>query len=77
MNNADPESQSLIAQLLLLVVLTFINAFLAAAEIAVVSVNKNRVEQKRKTATQKLKNCLRYCKTPITFIHNPSRDYFG
>ena len=46
MNNADPESQSLIAQLLLLVVLTFINAFLAAAEIAVVSVNKNRVEQK-------------------------------
>ena len=33
MNNADPESQSLIAQLLLLVVLTFINAFLAAAEI--------------------------------------------
>ena len=27
MNNADPESQSLIAQLLLLVVLTFINAF--------------------------------------------------
>lgn len=55
MNNADPESQSLIAQLLLLVVLTFINAFLAAAEIAVVSVNKNRVEQKRKTATQKLK----------------------
>lgn len=67
MNNADPESQSLIAQLLLLVVLTFINAFLAAAEIAVVSVNKNRVEQKRKTATQKLKNCLRYCKTPITF----------
>ena len=76
MNNADPESQSLIAQLLLLVVLTFINAFWRA-EIAVVSVNKNRVEQKRKTATQKLKNCLRYCKTPITFIHNPSRDYFG
>ena len=61
MNNADPESQSLIAQLLLLVVLTFINAFLAAAEIAVVSVNKNRVEQKAE------ENCLRYCKTPITF----------
>ena len=43
MNNADPESQSLIAQLLLLVVLTFINAFLAAAEIAVVSVNKEKI----------------------------------
>lgn len=44
--NADPESQSLLAQILLLIVLTLINAFLAASEIAVVSVNKNRVEQK-------------------------------
>lgn len=67
MNNADPESQSLIAQLLLLVVLTFINAFLAAAEIAVVSVNKNRVEQKAEDGDAKAQNCLRYCKTPITF----------
>ncbi len=38
--NADPESQSLLAQILLLIVLTLINAFLAASEIAVVSVNK-------------------------------------
>ena len=34
--NADPESQSLLAQILLLIVLTLINAFLAASEIAVV-----------------------------------------
>ena len=67
MNNADPESQSLIAQLLLLVVLTFINAFLAAAEIAVVSVNKNRVEQKAEDGDAKAQKLLRYCKTPITF----------
>ena len=38
--NADPESQSLLAQILLLIVLTLINAFLAASEIAVVSINK-------------------------------------
>ena len=44
--NADPESQSLLAQILLLIVLTLINAFLAASEIAVVSINKNRIEQK-------------------------------
>ena len=64
MNNADPESQSLIAQLLLLVVLTFINAFLAAAEIAVVSVNKNRVEQKcgRRRRKKAQKIGLRYAR---------------
>lgn len=38
--NADPDSQSLLLQLGLLVILTLINGFLAAAEIAVVSVNK-------------------------------------
>ena len=46
--NADPESQSLLAQILLLIVLTLINAFLAASEIAVVSVNKTVWSKKRK-----------------------------
>ena len=44
--NADPESQSLVILILTLVVLTLLNAFFAAAEIAVVSLNKNRVQQK-------------------------------
>ncbi len=46
MGNPDPESQSLIGQIILLIVLTLLNAFFAASEMAVVSVNKNRVEQK-------------------------------
>ena len=53
--NADPESQSLLAQILLLVVLTLINAFLAASEIAVVSVNRNRLEQKADEGDEKEK----------------------
>lgn len=53
--NADPESQSLILQLLVLVVLTLLNAFFAAAEIAVVSLNKNRVEQKAEQGDKKAK----------------------
>lgn len=44
--NADPDSQSLMLQILVLVVLTMLNAFFAAAEIAVVSLNKNRIAQK-------------------------------
>ena len=57
--NADPESQSLLAQILLLVVLTLINAFLAASEIAVVSVNRNRLEQKANEGDVKAKKLLK------------------
>ncbi|WEG73812.1 hemolysin family protein [Vagococcus intermedius] len=51
--NADPESQSLVGQLVILVVLTLLNAFFAAAEIAVVSLNKNRIEQKAEQGDKK------------------------
>lgn len=44
--NADPDSQSILINVLILVVLTLLNAFFAAAEMAVVSVNKSRVEAK-------------------------------
>ena len=44
--NADPDSQSILFNVLILVVLTLLNAFFAAAEMSVVSVNKNRVEAK-------------------------------
>ena len=57
--NPDPDSQSLLAQILLLVVLTLINAFLAASEIAVVSINKNRIEQKAEDGDKKAKKILK------------------
>ena len=68
MNNADPESQSLIAQILLLVILTLINAFLAASEIAVVSVNKNRIEQKAEEGDAKAKKLLKVLRDPTSFL---------
>ena len=66
--NADPESQSLIAQILLLIVLTLINAFLAASEIAVVSVNKNRVEQKAEEGDPKSIRLLKVLHEPTNFL---------
>lgn len=57
--NADPESQSLIGQILILVILTLLNAFFAAAEIAVVSLNKNRVEQKAEQGDRKAKKLFK------------------
>ena len=75
--NADPESQSLLAQILLLIVLTLINAFLAASEIAVVSVNKNRVEQKAEEGNVKSQKLLKIIDNPTNFLYDPSWDYLG
>ena len=66
--NADPESQSLLAQILLLIVLTLINAFLAASEIAVVSINKNRVEQKAEEGDVKSQKLLKILQNPNNFL---------
>ncbi|KFN90498.1 putative CBS domain-containing hemolysin [Tetragenococcus muriaticus PMC-11-5] len=60
--NADPGSQSLIAQMLLLLVLTIVNAFLAASEIAVVSINKNRIEQQAEEGDKKRTKTFTYVK---------------
>lgn len=66
--NADPDSQSLLSQILLLIMLTLINAFLAASEIAVVSVNKNRVDQKAEEGDIKSQNLLRILQNPNNFL---------
>ena len=44
MDSGDPEGNSIIFQLLFLAFLTLVNAFFAGAEMAVVSVNKNRIK---------------------------------
>ncbi|MEG0293366.1 hemolysin family protein [Enterococcus sp.] len=66
--NPDPDSQSLIAQLLLLVLLTMVNAFLAAAEIAVVSTNRNRVEQKAEEGDKSSQKLLKILNEPTNFL---------
>lgn len=66
--NPDPDSQSLLAQILLLVALTLVNAFLAASEIAVVSINKNRIEQKAEDGDKKAKKILKILENPTNFL---------
>lgn len=66
--NADPESQSLLAQILLLVILTLINGFFAAAEISIVSINKNRVEQRAEEGDNKAKKLLGIIQEPNNFL---------
>lgn len=47
--DVDPESQSLLPLIILWIVLTLLNAFFSAAEIAVISLNRNRIKQKNRT----------------------------
>lgn len=42
----DPVSQPLVIQFLVLFILTLLNAFFSASEMALVSLNRSRVEQK-------------------------------
>ncbi len=60
MSDPDPSGSSLLVQILVLVLLTAINAFFASAEMAIVSVNKNKINimaeegNKRALLTQNL-----------------------
>lgn len=56
--NADPDSQTLFWQLLLIVVLTLINAFFAASEIAFVSLNKNKIANEAIKGDEKARKIL-------------------
>ncbi|MFC0232840.1 hemolysin family protein [Vagococcus entomophilus] len=66
--NADPESQSLITQFLILIILTLLNAFFAAAETALISVNKNRIEQKAGLGNKQAKKLLDLLEHPNNFL---------
>ena len=65
MGNPDPDSQSIIGQIVLLIFLTLLNALFSASEMAIVSMNKSRVEQKADEGDKKAKKLV-----PI--LHNPN-----
>ena len=53
----DPSSQDLLLQFVLLVVLTFLNAFFSATEMAMVSSSRSRVEQKAEEGINAISDC--------------------
>ena len=44
-DDADADSANFVPQIILMVILTLINAFFASAEMAVVSANKNKIKR--------------------------------
>ncbi|HAA0453363.1 TPA_asm: DUF21 domain-containing protein [Listeria monocytogenes] len=66
--NPDPESQQIILQLILIVVLTMLNAFFASAEMALVSLNKNRVKSQAETGDKKTVMLAKLVDDPSKFL---------
>ena len=63
----DP-SQNLILQFVLLLILTLLNAFFAASEMALVSLNRSRVEQKAEEGDKKFIRLLSVLENPNNFL---------
>ena len=64
----DPSSQNLLFQMLLLVVLTCLNAFFAASEMSMVSLNRERVEQKAEEGDKKYIRLVKVLDKPNNFL---------
>ncbi len=54
--NADPEAQSFLMNILVVIILTVINAFFASAELAYVSINRQKIENMADEGDKKKRN---------------------
>ena len=64
----DPGSQNLLFQFLLLIILTLLNAFFSASEMALVSLNRARVVQKAEEGEKKFIRLLTVLENPNNFL---------
>jgi putative hemolysin len=65
---SEPSPTSITTQILFLVVLTLVNAFFAAAEIALVSLNKNKMKTLANEGNKKAKIILSLIEEPTKFL---------
>jgi len=66
--SGDSSGASLSGQLILIIVLTILNAIFAAGEMAIVSLNKTSVEEKAKKDNRKAKKILQLINEPNKFL---------
>ncbi|WP_300561709.1 hemolysin family protein [Companilactobacillus sp.] len=64
----DPTGATLIGQIVLIVVLTLLNAIFAAGEMAIVSVNKSTAEEKAESGGRHAERILRTINHPTNFL---------
>ena len=64
----DPGSQEILLEVILLIVLTLLNAFFSATEMSMVSLNRSRVEQKAEEGDKKYIRLLSVLEQPNHFL---------
>lgn len=64
----DPGSQSLLLQFVILLILTLFNAFFSASEMALVSLNRSKVEQKAEEGDKRYRRLLDVLENPNSFL---------
>lgn len=68
MLDSEPEPANITSQIILIVVLTMINAFLASAEMAIVSLNKNKIKLLAEEGNKKANLLLKLMEEPTKFL---------
>jgi len=64
----EPEPANITSQIILIVILTLINAFFASAEMAIVSLNKNKMKFLAEEGNKKAKLLLKLMEEPTKFL---------
>lgn len=64
----DPEGGNILGQLVIIIILTFINAFFACAEMAMVSANKNKVKRYAEDGRKSAKLVMQFMEEPTKFL---------
>ncbi len=68
MEDADPDAEQIMVQIVILILLTLVNSFFACAEMAMVSVNKNKIRKFADQGKKSAKLVLNFLDEPTKFL---------
>ncbi len=68
MEDADPDAGNILVQIIILIILTLVNSFFACAEMAMVSVNKNKIRKYADEGKKSAKLVLQFLDEPTKFL---------
>lgn len=66
--NDDADEANIIPQIILIIVLTFVNAFFASAELAVLSVNRSKIKRLASEGNKRAKAVEKLCSDETKFF---------
>ncbi len=68
MKDADPDADKIVGQIIIIILLTLINAFFACAEMAMVSVNKSKIRRLAEEGSKSARMVHQFLEEPTKFL---------